>query len=151
MGRFPLQFTPYTLKKIDVDSYTSILKTDDGNYPVDGVKFAYNFGGVDVTLFAAKNDQNDYLVNGLTGQPTAVCSSDFNYGLRVLHQTNAGPRWQPRVGNLPDPITQTAGGRITVGTPWKGILGATYYQAWSEHVCGLDRSRRLRPGSRLRR
>jgi hypothetical protein len=121
MGRFPLQWTPYTLKKIDVDSYTSILKTDDGNYPVDGIKAAYNFGGVDVTLFAAKNDENNYLVNGLTGQPTLA---DGNFTTNDIGGHS--------VGGLTTQITQSAGGRVTFGTPWKGVIGLTYYQAWSE-------------------
>ena len=128
VGRFPLQFTPYTLKKIDVDSYTSILKTDDGNYPVDGVKAGYNFGGVDVTLFAVKNDENAFLYNGLTGQPTAGLYG-FNTKGFVFP---TGITYSGSVGNLPEAITQTAGARVTLGTPWKGTLGLTYYQAWSE-------------------
>ena len=126
VGRFPLQWTPYTLKKIDVDAYTSILKTDDGNYPVDGIKAAYNFGGVDLTLFAAKNDENDYLMNGLTGQPT-LANSPFTTNDNLGHS----------VGGLLAPITQSAGARLTLGTPWKGVLGVTYYQAWSESAWAL--------------
>ena len=59
------------MKKIDVDSYTSILKTDDGNYPVDGIQTACSLYGVDLTLYAAKHDNNIYLINGLTGQPNS--------------------------------------------------------------------------------
>lgn len=127
VGRFPLQFTPYTLKKIDVDSYTSILKTDDGNYPVDGVKLGYTFSGVDVTLFAVKNNENDFLVNGLTGQPSVL---GIYGGIGVLNPINAAGGHS--VGGLRGLITQSAGARVTFGTPWKGIIGATYYQAWSE-------------------
>ena len=120
VGRFPLQFTPYTLKMIDVDSYTSIMKTDDGNYPVDGAKVAWNFGGVDLMLFAAKNkdgNQNIYLANGLTGQPRT--------GIPVLHQVTAGHA----VGGLAL-ATQSAGIRANVGIPWNGNVGLTFYQAW---------------------
>ncbi|MCL5102840.1 MAG: S-layer homology domain-containing protein [Armatimonadetes bacterium] len=129
LGRFPIQFTPYTLKKIDVDSYTSILKTDDGNYPVDGAKVGYNFGGVDLTLFAAKHDSNDYLANGLTGQPmTGFGGFALNpLGNGVLHQIANGNA----VGGLNGMITQSAGVRAVVGIPWSGTLGATFYQAWS--------------------
>jgi len=119
VGRFPLQFTPYTLKMIDVDSYTSILKTDDGNYPVDGAKVAWNFGGVDLTLFAAKNDQNIYLANGLTGQPTIFT------GAPSMHQGVSGHA----VGGLLM-ATQSAGVRANIGIPWNGNVGLTYYQAW---------------------
>jgi hypothetical protein len=121
VGRFPIQWTPYTLKKVDVDTYTSILKTDDGNYPVDGIKLAYNFGGVDLTLFAAKNDENYYLFNGLSGQIGAMNTHDLG---------------GEAVGGLDAEITQSAGVRATFGTPWKGILGLTYYQAWSKDLWG---------------
>ncbi len=128
VGRFPLQFTPYTLKKIDVDSYTSILKTDDGNYPVDGIQTACSFYGVDLALYAAKHDTNDYLVNGLTGQPNA--------GLGALNQaiqpgfTTGGNS----VGGLRGLINQSAGARAKFGIPFGGNMGLTYYQAWSNAV-----------------
>lgn len=134
VGRLPLQFTPYTLKKIDVDSYTTILKTDDGNYPVDGVKAGYNFGGVDVTLFAVKNDDNDFLVNGLTGQSNAGLFSANNKGFTFFHPKTSGAGLASThvIGNIDGAVAQTAGARVTFGGPWKGTIGATYYQAWSE-------------------
>ncbi len=119
VGRFPIQFTPYTLKKIDVDSYTTILKTDSGYYPMDGISLANSFGGVNLVLFAAKNDLNDYLVNGLTGQP--------RNNIGVFNQIGGNS-----VGGLTDLITQTAGARAIVGIPWSGNLGLTFYQAWSQ-------------------
>ena len=122
VGRFPLQFTPYTMKMIDVDTYTSILKTDDGNYPVDGIKLAYDFGGVDLILYAAKHDQNDYLNNGLTGQPHS--------GLYDTEDEFSDADGNS-VGGLDELITQSAGARVVLGTPWKGTLGLTYYQAWA--------------------
>jgi hypothetical protein len=125
VGRFPMQFTPYTLKKIDVDSYTSILKTDDGNYPVDGIKMAYDFGGVDLTLFAVKHDENTTLRWGLVGQPSAGLFADYNFG----PASDAGGH---AVGGLEYLVAQSAGARAVIGTPWKGNLGLTYYQAWSE-------------------
>jgi hypothetical protein len=118
VGRFPMQFTPYTLKKIDVDCYTSILKTDDGNYPVDGIKLAMAFSGADVTLFAVKNDNNEFLVNGLTGQPRNTIGT-FN-----VTGGNA-------VGGLNALIDQTAGLRVAYGAPFGIKVGATFYQSWS--------------------
>lgn len=129
VGRFPLQFTPYTLKKIDVDSYTTILKTDDGNYPVDGAMLGAKFGGVDVTLFAAKNENNDYLKNGLTGQPTAG-----PYKVWGLFNDAGGNS----VGGLTGPISQSAGARAVVGTPLNGNVGITFYQAWSRQCNTAD-------------
>lgn len=119
VGRLPLQFTPYTLKKVDVDSYTSILKTDSGNYPVDGIKAAYNVFGVDLTLFAAKHDTNDFLANGLTGQTSS--------GLGSLHTLGG-----VAVAGLNGLLTQSAGARLQFGVPFGGNMGVTYYQAYSE-------------------
>lgn len=131
VGRFPLQFTPYTLKKIDVDTYTNILKTDSGNYPVDGVKLAYNFGIVDLTLYAAKHNENDYLINGLTAQPRSGIY-DINQpvpGAKPFHVLGGNS-----VGGLPGLIAQSAGVRAVIGIPWSGSLGLTYYQAWSQEL-----------------
>ncbi|MCL5102839.1 MAG: S-layer homology domain-containing protein [Armatimonadetes bacterium] len=129
VGRFPMQFTPYTLKKIDVDSYTSILKTDDGDYPVDGARLGYNFGGVDLTLFAAKHDTNDFLRNGLTGQPASGIYDAFIAGAKPMHTLGGNG-----VGGLitaVSPVTQSAGARAVIGIPWSGNLGLTFYQVWS--------------------
>ncbi len=138
-GRLPLQFTPYTLKKIDVDSYTTILKTDDGNYPVDGIKLAYNFGPVDLALFAVRNDLNSLLENGFTGQPRAGLFDNINIFANdgFAFQTSPLLVGNHVVGNLPQEVTQSAGGRLTIGTPWRGTLGLTYYQSWSEPEWGL--------------
>jgi len=129
VGRFPLQFTPYTLKKIDVDSYTSILKTDDGNYPVDGIQTACSFYGVDLALYAAKHDTNDYLVNGLTGQPSAGLGA-LNQAIQLPGSTAGGNS----VGGLRGLITQSAGARAKFGIPFGGNMGLTYYQAWSNAI-----------------
>lgn len=56
VGRFPIQFTKWTLKKYDVDSYTENWKTDDGNQYVDGAKVAWTWGTVDILAFAGKNN-----------------------------------------------------------------------------------------------
>lgn len=129
VGRFPIAFTPYTLKKIDVDAYTNILKTDDGYYPMDGVSLATAFGGVDVTLFAAKNDENDYLKNGLTGQPLWIGANGVDMG--TFSQVKGHS-----VGGINGLITQSAGFRGTFGIPWAGKMGLTYYQAWSNTAVG---------------
>lgn len=128
VGRFPLQFTPYTLRKIDVDSYTSILKTDDGNYPVDGAKLAYNFGGVDMMLYAAKHNENDYLLWGLSSQPTAgIYDDNALVGGGPMHILGGHA-----LGGIPFDVAQSAGARLVFGIPWSGKLGLTYYQGWSQ-------------------
>lgn len=63
VGRFPIQFTKWTLSKVDVDTYSENWKTDDGNYYVDGIKAAWNWGGVDLLAFAGKNNSNGGIYN----------------------------------------------------------------------------------------
>lgn len=136
VGRFPLQFTPYTLKMIDVDSYTTNLKTDSGNYPVDGAKLAINLWGVDTTWFAVKNDENTYLVNGLTGQPNTFMGT----------QIQAGALTGNAVGGLTQ-VTQSAGVRAVVNLPLNAVVGVTYYQAWDGSKWTLPAPSTVSPGS----
>jgi len=142
-GRFPLQFTPYTLKKIDVDSYTNILKTEDGNYPVDGAKLGVNLGYVDLTLFAAKNNENLFLINGLTGQPAAgvydnLPATGLPLSKLCIMQQLPGQVVGHAVGGLTQ-VTQSAGVRAVAGIPWNGTIAGTYYQAWdgNAYTAGL--------------
>jgi len=117
VGRLPLQFTPYTLKKIDVDSYTDMMATDSGDYPVDGAKMVWRSKGWSVTGFAAKNNQNTYLSNGLTSQA--------NGGLYTLTTGQFNAVGCAAAGGLTS-IDQSAGARLLIGTPMRGNLGLTY-------------------------
>jgi len=121
VGRFPIQLTPYTLKKIDVDSYVSNAKTDDGNYPIDGMKLATSYGSVDILGYAGKTDNNTWLENGL--------STYFATG-GLLDQVV--DEW-----GIKD-ITQTAGIHVGVGIPWDGKLGLTYTRNWSDSAWSND-------------
>jgi len=115
VGRFPIQLTSYTLKKVDVDDYTSNVKTDDGNYPIDGFKLKSTYGGVDILGFVGKTDNNKYLQNGL--------STFFATG-GALDGTVT--EWAVKG------ITQTAGVNVGVGLPLDGKLGLTYTRNWSD-------------------
>ena len=79
VGRLPIQYTPYTLKLIDTDSYFNNAKTDLGDIPVDGAKARFNLGPVAATAFASKVDPIKFVsneTNSFTDQ------SNFNsYGL----------------------------------------------------------------------
>jgi len=123
-GRFPIQFTKWTLKKIDVDSYTENWKTDDGNYYVDGGKAAWTWGSVDLTAFAGKNNGN---------------SDKYNYVARPFDDNAA-------FGNLQDPV-QSAGLRaqfpvgstkwgLTVISAGEGNTATTLYD--NAYVWGAD-------------
>lgn len=77
VGRIPIQFTPYTLKQIDVDSYFANDKTDLGDIPVDGLRGTFRIGPVGITAFAAKVDPIQH-VSDLNGKITSTIPG---YGL----------------------------------------------------------------------
>lgn len=121
VGRLPVQLTPYTLKLIDVDSYTVNQKTDSGDYPLDGGALNWRLGGVDVMAFAAKTNQNGLLGAGLVSQPTIA-----------LYKAGFGAPFHAAGGHAAGGLTtinQTAGARLSFGTPLKGNLGLTFLQA----------------------
>jgi hypothetical protein len=88
VGRFPIQFTKWTLKKFDVDSYTENWKTDDGNYYVDGIKGAWNWGSVDILAFAGKNNGNGGAYT-LSSRPA------------IARPFGVGDQWGTAIGMIP--------------------------------------------------
>ncbi|MDO8684246.1 MAG: S-layer homology domain-containing protein [Armatimonadota bacterium] len=132
VGRLPIQWGPYVLRKIDVDSYTVNAKTDSGDYPVDGIKGAWKFGGVGLEAVAAKVNDNDFLFNGLTSQPTAGLYNDFALIGVPFHDAGGHA-----MGGL-ETIDQFAGVRLTIGTPMNGKLGLSYIEAASSDTTGFD-------------
>lgn len=136
VGRVPVQYTPYTLRKIDVDSYTYNVNTDDGNYPLDGGTISWNFGKtVGLQAFAAKTNENSLLGAGLVSQPTAGLyqfGTFYTVGGAVVATGHAA-------GGLTT-IDQTAGVRAQIGTPFCGTLGLTYINAVGPTVTGVYNS-----------
>jgi hypothetical protein len=130
VGRIPVQYTPYTLKLIDVDSYTYNNKTDSGNYPLDGGAADFKFGSVGLNAFAAKTNQNAVLgTSGLVSQPTAgLYAPGFGTTFFTTPDGTLLPGAGRAAGGLVT-INQTAGARLSVGTPFQGNLGLTYLQA----------------------
>ena len=122
VGRLPLQFTPYTLKMIDVDTYTSIEKTNSGDYPVDGATLNWNLGKVALTGYAAKHNSNRHLVLGLASQ---------TYGGLYFEEGTFHEVGGYGAGGL-EAIDQSAGVRAVIGTPLRGNLGLTYMRVGGE-------------------
>jgi hypothetical protein len=60
VGKFGQQFTPYTLKLLDVDSYTSNDKTDSGDYPILGARLNFKMGNFNFQTYAGKSEEIDY-------------------------------------------------------------------------------------------
>jgi len=142
VGRFPIQFTKWTLAKYDVDSYTDNWKTDDGNYYVDGGKAEWTWGGFDILAFAGKNDGNGGL---------------YNYSARPLAGPYAStvPALAMAAGGLRNPA-QSAGvrakfdlGGVALGLNWISVgegAGALYDQA---DIWGVDAKLPMGPNWKL--
>ena len=63
IGRVPTQFTPYTFKLVDPDTYVSNENTDSGNIPVDGVVADAKIGRIGVKAVIAKVDPINLVSN----------------------------------------------------------------------------------------
>jgi len=109
VGRFPLQLGTYTFKMPDVDSYVNLAKTDSGNRPVDGAMVGMDFGGVDVSLFAAQHEKVPMYAGFAPFTPFGWSNV---YGV---------------------PFTQSAGVKLGFGAPAGIRVGATYYQGWDKN------------------
>lgn len=59
VGKFGQQFTPYTLKMVDVDSYFTNDKTDLGDYPVVGAKANFKALGLNFNLYGGLHNFGD--------------------------------------------------------------------------------------------
>jgi len=116
VGRFPIQFTKWTLKKFDVDSYSENWKTDDGNYYVDGGKAAWTWGSIDLLAFAGKNNGNAGAYN--LASTDSLSLAETNGGILKATQLHG-------VGNLTlgTSALQSAGVRAAFGVgPFKAGL-----------------------------
>jgi hypothetical protein len=122
VGKFGHQYTPYTLKLIDVDSYFHNDKTDLGDYPLTGIRTHFRAFGLDVTAHAAVH-QNDYAALTSTGgfvQP-GLYSPDL-----ARFQPQGGAAAIPGIGS--SLLEQSAGIRATFKQK-KYEVGGTYIVA----------------------
>jgi S-layer family protein len=126
VGKFGQQFTPYTLKMVDVDSYTSNDKTDTGAYWITGGQVNFKVGGVTVQAYAGQHNHDE--------TPLTSTAGTFMRG-------RIGDRYFVGNSNVTDPngvvaaalpaaalIDQSFGTHVAVGIPWKGHVGGTYLQ-----------------------
>jgi predicted porin/uncharacterized coiled-coil protein SlyX len=59
VGKFGHQFTPYTLKMVDVDSYFTNDKTDLGDYPIVGARANFKALGLNFNLYGGIHNFGD--------------------------------------------------------------------------------------------
>lgn len=119
VGKFGQQFTPYTLKMVDVDSYFYNDKTDLGDYPIAGARANFKALGLNISTYAGEHP-NDYAALSSTAGFLApgLVSTDLN---RFQPQGSSGPL----VGYGSQAIEQSAGVRATyVGKRFQ--VGGTY-------------------------
>jgi hypothetical protein len=82
VGKFGQQFTPYTLKMVDVDSYFTNDKTDLGDYPIVGAKANFKALGLNINLYGGIHNFGD-----AAGGQYAQLSSSAGF---VAHGAYAG-------------------------------------------------------------
>lgn len=122
VGKFGHQFTPYTLKMVDVDSYFYNDKTDLGDYPITGARANFRALGLNFSAYAGVH-QNDY----------AALSSTAGFVLPGFYQPDLArfaPQgsFGPLLGVGSTVLEQSAGIRATyVGKRFQ--LGGTYLTA----------------------
>jgi len=124
VGKFGQQFTPYTLKMVNVDSYFDNEKTDDGDYIVTGGRVNFKIGGFGIQAYAG---QNTTPYTPLTSTAGSFLSGRL--GDRLFRgNTNVTDPAGVAAAGLPTSslIDQTAGVHVTAGFPFKGRIGATY-------------------------
>lgn len=115
VGRFPNQWTKYTLKQVDADVYTSLYQTDSGNIETDGGKLAFKLGPANLQAWA--------------GQFKAIPYSQPYGGSENVALAPA----QTRPGGLiavnhASPLVQGAGVRATFGSAESAQLGVSVEQ-----------------------
>jgi hypothetical protein len=127
VGKFGHQFTPYTLKMVDVDSYFYNDKTDLGDYPVTGGRLNFRALGLNWSAYAATHDTAYASLSSTAG---FITQGLYNAGA----QTGDPQRFQPQggfagaVGLGSQKLDQSAGVRAT----WVGkkiSVGGTYLLA----------------------
>lgn len=133
VGKFGHQFTPYTLKMADVDSYFYNDKTDLGDYPVTGARANFRALGLNFSAYAATHDTEYAQLTSTAGfLLPGFYSPDLN---RFQPQGSAAPV----IGLGSTLLQQSAGVRATY-VQKKFQVGGTYLRAAGEasDVAGIS-------------
>ena len=120
VGKFGVQFTPYTLRQVDPDTYTNVTLTDNGEIIATGGMARARIGGLHMTGYSATH-YNGRSVN--TGYPVFISwggphvLSAMDYGALPLDQSS-GVRGTLKLGRFDLGGTYiTAGIRPTLNDP----------------------------------
>lgn len=118
VGRVPTQFTPYTFKLVDPDTYLENSNTDSGNIPVDGIVAEANIGKFGIKAVAAKVDPINF--------GSMIPGKQYTVGATGVGSF-IGPVGLPFNGTRPGgaPIEQVAGAHVSLPLGEKLSLNAT--------------------------
>jgi len=125
VGKFGHQFTPYTLKMVDVDSYFYNDKTDLGDYPITGARANFRALGLNFSAYGGVH-QNEY--SQLTSTAGFIQQGFYLHDVnRFNPQGSFGPAIALATGALPGSslIEQSTGVRATWASK-KLQVGGTY-------------------------
>jgi len=122
LGRFPEQFTDLTLKGINPDVYTDLPETSTGDIPMDGAKLMFGVGPAHVQVYGAKNDavQNVEISAGPDPDGRNGFYRPGSATILFPGLAEAGGSTFPN-----NPISQSAGARVTWGSPDNINVGVT--------------------------
>lgn len=130
IGKFGQQFTPYTLKMVDVDSYFNNPKTDSGDYLVTGGRVNFKIAGVSIQAYAG---QHNTVYDSLTSTAGSLFAGRLGDRLFVGNTIAGGTPGTPGffAAGLSDAalLDQSGGVHVSAGIPFKGRIGGTYLRA----------------------
>jgi len=136
VGKTGVQFTPYTLKLVDHDTYTHLANTDNGDVVFTGIKGTFNLGPVNFLAYGGTHGTaltgygragSGYPVVFGTGRftPTAPYSYDLNgYELPTVPEV-----LYDALPYLVVPATQSTGVHASMKLPLRSQLGLTMVAA----------------------
>jgi len=136
VGKFGQQFTPYTLKMVDVDSYFTNDKTDLGDYPVVGAKANFKALGLNFNIYGGTHNFGD-AAGGQYGQLTStagfIVPGAYGGGFNPLTGATDGALWSvlngvAGIGASGTQLDQSGGVRATYAGK-KFEIGGTYLTA----------------------
>jgi hypothetical protein len=126
VGKFGQQFTPYTLKLVDVDSYTSNDKTDMGSYWVTGGRANFKVGGVSLQAYAGQHNHDEIPLTSTAGSFLSGRIGDRNFiGNSDLTDPNGVAAAALPAAAL---IDQSWGVHAKFGNPERFQVGGTWLQ-----------------------
>jgi hypothetical protein len=126
VGKFGQQFTPYTLKLVDVDSYTANDKTDMGAYWITGGRVNLKLGGVSIQAYAGQHNHDEIPLTSTAGSFLAGRLGDR---LFIGNSDVADPNGVTAAA-LPAAalIDQSWGTHVKFGNPERFQVGGTWVQ-----------------------